>query len=269
MHQKWAACIQYTGTHYRGWQRQPDCPHSVQQRVEEALSFVANRPIQVVCAGRTDAGVHATAQIVHFETECVRAARAWVLGANTQLPADISIQWARPVVSSFHARFAATARRYVYLIYNHQQRPGVLAPYVTWHLQSLDVRKMQQAAAYLVGEHDFSALRSSQCQAKHAVRHLQAFHIQRHGHMILCEVQANAFLHHMVRNIIGLLLAVGSGKRPAVWAQEVLASKDRRCAGVTAPANGLYLQAVAYPKCFQLPEAAGLKPFSLASLLLS
>ncbi len=259
---RWALGLQYTGTQYIGWQSQPGQPASIQQQLETALSFVANHAVTVTCAGRTDAGVHALEQVVHFDSSVERPARAWILGTNTRLPADISVQWAQPVADSFHARFKATYRRYQYIIYNAPQRPAVYFDNLTWYLAPLALAPMQQAAEYFLGEHDFNALRSSQCQARHAVRTLQQLQVKQLGRLFIIEVQANAFLHHMVRNIAGVLLAVGCGKQPSAWAQRVLQSRDRRQAGVTAPASGLYLTEVGYPEVYLLPKQES-NPFFL------
>ena len=265
MAQRWALGLQYTGTRYAGWQRQKDTPHTVAQQLDNALSFVANTPLQTSCAGRTDAGVHATAQVVHFDSVADRNARAWILGANSQLPQDISVQWAQAVSTNFHARFSARHRRYRYVIYNQAQRPGVFAPYVSWYLAPLDLSLMQQAADVLVGEHDFNALRSAHCQAKHARRTIHFLKLQRCGELIVMDVQANGFLHHMVRNIAGLLLEVGVKTRSVSWVKQVLASQDRSQAGVTAPACGLYFTEVDYADEFALPVAQA--PFFLSPFL--
>lgn len=265
MAQRWALGLQYTGTAYAGWQRQKDTPHTIAEQLDNALSFVANTVLHTTCAGRTDAGVHATAQVVHFDTSVNRQARAWILGANSQLPPDISVQWAQPVDASFHARFSARHRRYRYVIYNQAQRPGVFAPYMSWYLAPLDISLMQQAADLLVGEHDFNALRSVHCQAKHARRSIHFLKLQRCGELIVMDVQANGFLHHMVRNIVGVLLAVGAGKQSVEWVGEVLASKDRSQAGVTAPACGLYFTEIGYADEFALPVAHS--PFFLSPFL--
>ena len=245
--------IRYDGSAYHGWQCQNDLS-TVQEQLERALSRVANHNITVTCAGRTDAGVHATAQVVHFNTEADREDRSWVFGANSNLPADIRVLWAKEVSHDFHARFSATARRYRYLLYNHEIRPGILRHFVGWCHRPLDEEKMQEAASHLLGEHDFSAFRGSGCQAKHPIRTMKAFSIERQRRLIILEVEANAFLLHMVRNIAGSLIAVGSGDRSPEWMKEVLESRDRRQGGVTISPNGLYLVSVEYPQEFQLPE---------------
>ncbi|QIB52044.1 tRNA pseudouridine(38-40) synthase TruA [Pseudomonas sp. OIL-1] len=249
-----AACIEYRGTAYRGWQRQQSGVRSVQEAVEKALSRVANHPVSTVCAGRTDAGVHASSQIIHFDSDARRSMANWFHGANANLPADISLAWAQPVEQDFHARFSAKARRYRYVIYNDPVRPAHLAHEVTWNYRTLDIERMQQAGALLVGEHDFSAYRAVACQAKSPVKTIHHLRLVRFGQFIVLDVRANAFLHHMVRNIAGVLMEIGCGERPVEWAAEVLTSRDRREGGLTAPPFGLYLVDVTYPERFQLPH---------------
>lgn len=222
--------------------------------VEQAFSAVANAPVRVTVAGRTDAGVHACAQVVHFDTGAQRKTRAWLRGANTHLPPDVAVRWVGDVDAGFHARYAATARWYRYLIFNRSVRPTYLAGRVTWEYRPLDLARMQQAAAHLVGSHDFSAFRAAECQANSPVRELRELSVARHGEMVAMTLCANAFLHHMVRNIAGVLMAIGAGEREPVWAKEVLEGRDRRLGGVTAPAHGLYLQAVDYPETYGLPR---------------
>lgn len=248
-----AACIEYRGTAYRGWQRQQSGVRSVQEAVEKALSRVANHPVKTVCAGRTDAGVHASSQIIHFDSDATRSVANWFHGANANLPADISLAWAQPVEPDFHARFSAKARRYRYVIYNDPVRPAHLAHEVTWNYRPLNVERMQQAGRLLVGEHDFTAYRAIACQAKSPVKTIHHLRLVRFGQFIVLDVRANAFLHHMVRNIAGVLMEIGCGERPVEWATEVLESRDRREGGLTAPPFGLYLVDVTYPEHFQLP----------------
>lgn len=248
-----ALALSYDGSRYHGWQHQEEV-NSVQQTLEHAISRVANHAVSVVCAGRTDAGVHATTQIVHFDTEAIRTERSWVFGANSNLPSDISVMWAQETTADFHARFSATARTYRYIICNQPVRPGIFQKSVGWHYQPLDVDRMQTAATYLLGEHDFSAFRGSGCQANHAVRTIHHLQVTRQGRMVVIEVKANAFLLHMVRNITGVLLEIGEGKRDTLWALEVLHSRDRRTAGITSAPNGLYLVQVDYPEHFNLPK---------------
>ncbi|RWU17929.1 tRNA pseudouridine(38-40) synthase TruA [Pseudomonas alkylphenolica] len=246
--------VEYKGSRYRGWQRQADGVPSVQQTLEEALSKVADSPVTLLCAGRTDAGVHACGQVVHFDTQVVRSMKAWTMGANINLPHDISVSWAKEMPAHFHARFKAIARRYRYVIYNDQIRPAHLGQEVTWNHRPLDVERMALAAEYLVGTHDFSAFRAGQCQAKSPIKNLHHLRVTRHGKMIVLDIRASAFLHHMVRNIAGVLMTIGAGERPVEWAREVLESRERRTGGVTAHPFGLYLVQVEYHDEFALPE---------------
>ena len=245
--------IRYDGSAYHGWQSQNDLT-TIQEQVERALSRVANHSVSVTCAGRTDAGVHATSQIIHFNTEAEREDHSWIFGANSNLPMDIRVLWAKPMPHEFHARFSATSRRYRYLIYNHSVRPGILRHFVGWYHQSLDEQSMQEAANYFLGEHDFSAFRGAGCQAKSPVRTIQYFSIRRQRRLLILEVEANAFLLHMVRNMVGSLIAVGCQKQSPAWIKEVLESLDRQQGGLTIAPNGLYLVSVEYPKLFDLPE---------------
>lgn len=246
--------IEYKGSRYNGWQRQADGVRSVQETLERALSKVAACPVSVMCAGRTDAGVHACGQVVHFDTKAIRPERAWVMGTNAELPGDISVTWARPMPRDFHARFKAMSRRYRYVIYNDLIRPAHLADEVTWNHRPLDVERMAEAALPLLGTHDFSAFRASQCQAKSPIKQMHHLRISRHGQMIVIDVRANAFLHHMVRNLAGVLMAIGSGQKPVSWAQEVLQGRERRQGGVTAHPYGLYLVHVEYPDSYAIPQ---------------
>lgn len=248
-----AVGIEYDGSAFCGWQRQNGQP-SVQAAVEAALSRVANEPIEVVVAGRTDTGVHGIGQVAHFDTGALRSEYAWVRGANAALPAAVSLRWARPVADDFNARFSATGRAYRYLILNRPERPALRRHFVSWIYAPLDADRMQLAAEHLIGRHDFSAFRASSCQAKHPVRELRRLQVTRMNDLIALEVEANAFLHHMVRNLAGVLIAVGSGQQAPGWAAEVLESRDRRLAGVTAPPSGLYLTHVSYPQHFGLPQ---------------
>lgn len=245
--------IEYNGAAFAGWQVQPDQP-TVQQVVERALSSVADHPVQVVCAGRTDAGVHATGQVVHFDSDAPRTTWAWVLGANANLPRTVAATWAQQVPDGFHARFDALSRSYRYDLLNRATRPGVDHDRVAWLHRPLDVPRMHAAAQRLLGEHDFSAFRAQGCQAKTPVRTLRRLDITRTGDRIAFELTANAFLHHMVRNLVGSLVMVGCGERDADWLQQVLESRDRSRAAATASPAGLYLVAVEYPARYGLPS---------------
>ena len=246
--------IEYDGTSYNGWQRQEN-GIGVQQRLEEALSLVADEPVEVHCAGRTDTGVHASGQVVHFDTKAERPDRGWLLGTNTNLPPDISVGWVRRVDDRFHARFSATARSYRYRILNRLQRSALHRHRAWWVYEPLDAASMHAAAQRLVGEHDFSAFRAAGCQAKTATREITSIGVTREADWLTLEVSANAFLMHMVRNITGTLAAIGQGERPPEWISDVLESRDRTLGGITAPAHGLTLVGVAYPEHLQIPAA--------------
>lgn len=251
--QRIALGLRYDGTHYHGWQTQEGLK-TVQHAVENAVSHVADHPVIVTTAGRTDAGVHATAQVIHFDTTAIRTEHAWVFGVNGNLSHDISVTWAKPVAANFHARFSATSRTYRYIIYNHSIRPGILRKAVGWYYRPLDEKRMHESALYLVGEHDFSSFRGSGCQATHPIRKINYIKVSRVKDMVVIEVQANAFLLHMVRNIVGSLIAVGSGEKPIHWIKEVLLARDRRHSGVTMAPRGLYLVAIDYPDEFAIPQ---------------
>ncbi|CFQ39037.1 tRNA pseudouridine(38-40) synthase TruA [Yersinia bercovieri] len=259
---KIALGIEYNGSRYFGWQRQQEVT-SVQACLEAALSKVANAPIGVFCAGRTDAGVHATGQVVHFVTTAVRKDAAWTMGANSHLPGDIAVRWVKTVDEDFHARFSATARRYRYIIFNHRYRPAVLAQGVTHCHQPLDAERMGQAAQCLLGENDFTSFRAVQCQSRTPWRNVKHIKVTRHGAYIVVDIKANAFVHHMVRNIVGSLIEIGCGNQDVTWMAELLALKDRTRAAATAKAEGLYLVSVDYPERFGLP-AAPMGPLFLA-----
>ncbi|WP_261815556.1 tRNA pseudouridine(38-40) synthase TruA [Vibrio gallicus] len=245
--------IEYDGAKYYGWQRQNDFD-SVQGRLEKALSIVANQPVEVQCAGRTDSGVHGTGQVVHFDTESNRKLIAWQMGANANLPKDIAVRWAKEVNEEFHARFSATARRYRYVIYNHSLRPAILGKGVSHYHGELDVEKMHQAAQFLLGENDFSSFRAAHCQSLSPCRNMMHIDVTRHNDYIVVDIKANAFVHHMVRNIVGSLLVVGRNEQPITWIKWLLEQKDRKLAGATAKAEGLYLVRVDYPQQFELPQ---------------
>ncbi len=240
--------VEYNGANYRGWQTQQPGVASVQAALEQGLSRIASSPVQVVCAGRTDAGVHARGQVVHFNTVAQRPQHAWVLGTNTVLPADIAVLWAREVDADFHARFTCEARHYRYVVHNRLARPGLWRDRVTWIHHHLEVAPMQAGARLLLGEHDFSSFRAAACQARHGIREVQRLEVRREGEFVVMDVVANAFVHHMVRNIAGVLIAVGSGLQAPEWVGEVLAARDRTQGGVTADAAGLYFMGTRYPE---------------------
>ncbi|MBL1432665.1 MAG: tRNA pseudouridine(38-40) synthase TruA [Gammaproteobacteria bacterium] len=254
--------VEYNGTDFKGWESQP-CQRTVQGCLESALSKVANTTIKTIAAGRTDAGVHALEQVVHFDTELSRAPYNWMLGVTSTLPKDISVHWAQPVDDEFHARFSALTRRYRYLLLNRRARPGVLPAAMSWHPRPLNEAQMHEAAQALLGQHDFSSFRASSCQAHTPNRNIIDIKVSRLNETIMIEVEANAFLHNMVRNITGVLIAIGEGARPVSWAAEVLASKDRRQGGVTAKPDGLYLVGVKYPDSMPLPQRASELGFCL------
>jgi tRNA pseudouridine38-40 synthase len=246
--------LEYDGAAFCGWQTQPaGC--GVQDAIERALGSIAAQPAETVCAGRTDAGVHALGQVVHFDTDTSRPPSAWTRGVNALLPERVSVLWAVEVPQTFHARFSATTRRYVYYLLDRPQRPGLLSGRVGWFHQRLDVQRMRDAAACLLGEHDFSAFRAAECQAKTAVRMLHRLSVTRHGNLLRFDFRANAFLHHMVRNIVGSLVYVGCGRQPPEWIRSLLEGRDRTAAAPTFAAAGLYLAAVEYDPIWGLPPA--------------
>jgi len=247
-----AAVVEYDGTDFAGWQSQAHAA-SVQDAVEGAVGFVAGHRLVAICAGRTDAGVHATGQVIHFDTTAVRSARAWVLGANTKLPPSIALQWAGEVSGGFHARHSAARRIYRYYIHNGSARSALQRMRTAWIHRPLDVGAMQSAAQALIGEHDFSAFRSVECQSKTPVRRVDRIQVERVGDTVWLEMEANAYLHHMVRNIVGTLLDVQRNADPAGDMAGILAGADRRAAGMTAPAAGLYLWRVNYPAAYGIP----------------
>jgi tRNA pseudouridine38-40 synthase len=249
--------IEYDGTDFLGWQRLSH-GSTVQGAVETALTDIAAEPVQVVCAGRTDAGVHARNQVIHFDTQAQRTMRGWTLGTNSRLPRSVAVRWARPVNDEFHARFSARARRYRYTILNRSARPALEARYVCWERAPLDAAAMHAAAQYLVGEQDFSAFRTVACQARSPMRCVQAIGVAREGDRVVLDIQANAFLHHMVRNIAGSLRVVGRGEQPPEWIAQLLAGRDRSVAGPTSAAQGLVFIGPLYPQQFGLPAEATL-----------
>ncbi len=259
--------VEYKGSRYSGFQRQKDGVPSIQEALERALSRVAGgQPIALRCAGRTDALVHASGQVVHFDTSVQRTEHAWVMGANANLPPDISVTWAKPMSMDFDARFSAQARRYRYVIYNDQIRPAHLAEEVTWNHRPLDIARMRDAARTFIGTHDFSAFRAQQCQAKSPIKTVHHLEVLQSGKFVVLDIRADAFLHHMVRNIAGVLMTIGAAERSVDWAREVLESRERRKGGVTAHPYGLYLIQVDYPPQFQLPERY-LGPHFLSALI--
>jgi len=244
--------IEYDGSGFFGWQRQRQTP-TVQECVEQALSRVADHEVIVHCAGRTDSGVHAWCQVAHFDTTAARSERSWVLGANTYLMPGISLLWVRPVEERFHARFSARRRRYRYRIINRWVRPAIERGRVTWIRRPLDIDRMQAAATGLIGEHDFSSFRAPGCQARSPVRTVYTVTISRLGCEVIIDIEANAFLYHMVRNVAGVLISIGEGRRPVSWLEEVLKARNRGAGGITAPAQGLYFMTVEYPDYPELP----------------
>ncbi len=249
--------LEYDGSSYHGWQKQTELD-TVQDRVEQALSQVADEPITVICAGRTDTGVHAIDQVIHFDTGAKRSEMNWILGGNSALPKTIRIHWAKQVPDEFHARFSAHARCYQYHIVNAPTHRALLANYSSWYPQALDEKHMQLAAQDLIGEHDFSSYRATVCQSKSPHRQVMELSVTRQNENIIIDIKANAFLHHMVRNIAGVLITIGAGKQPVSWAKEVLEAKDRRAGAATAHPQGLYLTEVSYPKEFKLDRQCGI-----------
>jgi tRNA pseudouridine38-40 synthase len=252
--------VEYDGTDFHGWQRQR-IGRTVQGCLEEALSRVADHQLAIVCAGRTDTGVHATEQVIHIDTAAVRHEKAWIRGGNANLPADIRIQWAREMDDTFHARFSARRRHYRYVIHNRPYPSAQLRDRTCWVYAGLDEARMRQAAIHLHGEHDFTSFRALACQAKHPVRTIYTLEVNRCGDFIYIDVVANAFLHHMVRCIAGVLIATGRGEASPEWVKRVLDARDRSAAGITAPASGLYLVAVHYPERFAIPRSGWLPEY--------
>lgn len=257
-----ALCIEYQGTGFNGWQAQKSVEIStIQETLESAISQVADQAIKVHCAGRTDKGVHASAQIIHFDTSSERPLKAWVKGCNALLPNTVMVRWAKQVGSDFHARFSALSRRYCYLIYNNSVASALLQGQVTSHYLPLNEKSMHEAAQFLLGERDFSSFRGAGCQSNTAMRNVSEIKVERSDDFVSLEIKANAFLLHMVRNIVGSLLEVGEGRREPDWIKHLLEQKDRRQGGITAPPEGLYLKEVEYPSKFELPAAPWMLPF--------
>ena len=251
---KIALGVEYDGNRFHGWQVQQEGVRTVQLCLEQAVAKVANHDVRLFCAGRTDAGVHAVGQVAHFETDAFRTERQWLLGINVNLPDDVSINWVKFVDDDFHARFSAMSRSYRYFIWNRPTRSALLTGKVNWTHYDLDHEVMHQAAQDLLGTHDFSSYRALQCQAKSPIKTLHKLDVERNGDMIVLRLHANAFLHHMVRNIAGVLIAIGRHERPVNWAAEVLSYRDRTLGGVTAAPEGLYFESVEYPEEFMIPQ---------------
>ena len=254
MSQRFAACVEYSGIRYNGWQRQSHAP-SVQQELEQAISQVANESVSTICSGRTDTGVHGIGQVIHFDSGSERSINEWLRGINTYLPHDISVAWIHPVDATFHARFAAKSRSYRYIVLNRDIAPSYLHGLVTWHRLPLNESLMSHAARALLGKHDYSAFRASGCQSKSPVKQVTYIDIQRSGQWVWLDITADGFLHHMVRNIMGVLMKIGEGGESAEWAEAVLKSKNRKQGGITAPAHGLYFAKVIYDDDYQLPKS--------------
>jgi tRNA pseudouridine38-40 synthase len=255
---RYAMALEYDGSPFMGWQKH-DTGDTIQAAVEKAVSFVADAPIEVVCSGRTDARVSARCQLVHFDSDAPRDARAWVLGTNTRLPDSIRALWMQPVSDDFHARYSARARRYRYSLLIRPVKPAINRQFLSWSREELDATRMHESAQKILGEQDFSAFRTVQCQAKHPNRNLHRLDVSREGDTIYFDVQANAFLHHMVRNLVGSLLLIGKGEQPVDWMKTLLDGRDRTVAGPTAPAEGLMFLGALYPPEWGLPEAVTLK----------
>lgn len=247
--------IEYNGAAFYGWQRQKNV-NSIQQELEKALKVIAQQDIEVFCAGRTDAGVHATNQVVHFDTTVKRPLKAWTMGVNTNLPDSIAVKWAKEVSDDFHARFSATARRYRYIVYNSPLRPGIFLEGISHYYLPLDANLMHLAAQNLPGEQDFTSFRASNCQSNSPCRNIMHAKVSRVGDYVMLDIKANAFLHHMVRNIMGSLIKVGEGEQGVAWIRQLLDAKDRTQAAATAKPNGLFLVEVEYPEKFGIPKCA-------------
>ncbi|NNE38274.1 MAG: tRNA pseudouridine(38-40) synthase TruA [Gammaproteobacteria bacterium] len=249
------AGVEYDGTNFVGWQKQ-DQGRTVQQSVESAFSKVADHTVSVQCAGRTDSGVHAIEQVIHFDTESLREDHSWVFGVNSLVPDDININWVKRTDTDFHARFSALSRYYRYIILNRATRSSLLSNFSAWQIHHLNEEDMSEAAKLLIGKHDFTSFRATSCQSKTPIRDVTNLTVQRRGDFIFIDIIANAFLQHMVRNIVGVLMQIGCKKYPVNWAMDVLDAKDRTKGGITAPASGLYLMKVQYPGDFNLPSGA-------------
>lgn len=258
--------VSYKGTNYCGWQSQNSGVPTVQAELEKALSSVANHPVRVVCAGRTDKAVHASYQVIHFDTQAARSKHAWLFGCNAKLPPDVSVGWVCGVDEAFHARFSAFNRRYHYFIYNHPVRPAHFYDELTWCHYPLDEAAMHEAAQSLVGVHDFTSFRAVGCQSKSPFRNIEHISVKRYANVVVIDVKGNAFLHHMVRNIAGVLMSIGAGRQPVSWCKQVLEVRDRTQGDVTAPPTGLFLMDVGYPEHFGLPRSQGVPSLAQAML---
>lgn len=252
--QRFAIGIEFNGSHYRGWQTQQAGVASVQETIEKVLSQIAAHPVILHGAGRTDAGVHATNMVAHFDTTAERPERGWLMGANSQLPKNIAIQWIKHMDLDFHARFKAIARRYRYVIYNAPFRPALLHKQVTHVYHTLDVQKMITAAKKFEGTHNFESFRAAACQSNQPIRHVKHCQLIQHGRFLVLDIQADGFLHHMVRNIVGCLLEIGQGMYDIEQIDVMFAAEDRKAAGITAPPDGLYFIQAYYPEQFELPQ---------------
>ena len=250
---RYALAIEYNGSQFCGWQRQKHCK-SVQSVLETALSRVADETIELTCSGRTDAGVHAISQVAHFDTDVMRSDKAWLMGSNTHLDSMVSVHWVKRVSEDFHARYSAESRRYRYIILNRVARPALEVGRIAWQSQKLDENAMNLAAQYLVGEFDFSAFRASGCQAKHAIREIKSLRVYRKNEKEPVDICANAFLHNMVRIIVGSLIAVGKGEEKPEWLLTLLQGKDRTLSGTTDMSEGLYFVGPKYPCKYMIPE---------------
>jgi len=249
-----AMVVEYDGAEYYGWQMQKTGVPTVQGELTRAISAVANHPVDLIVAGRTDAGVHACRQIIHFDTDAKRKEFGWTVGTNTHLPRNISVQWAKEMDHYFHARFSARERRYRYVIYNNQIPPGISRKNLTWEKRALDAQAMHRAAQSLVGTHDFSSFRAANCQAASPVKTLKQIDVSRHGQLVVIDVRADGFLYHMVRNIAGVLIEIGCGAEAENWCAHILSLQDRSLGGVTARPEGLYFVDAIYDDDVALPE---------------
>ena len=252
--------VEYDGSQYYGWQSQPGL-RTIQEAVERAIGKVADEEISISCAGRTDTGVHATQQIIHFDTHKERSTRSWIHGTNSFLPKDVCVRWGKEMPHTFHARFSAVSRAYRYVIFNAPVRPALMRSNLTWQYRQLDHHLMHEAGQHLIGELDFTSFRSVECQSKTPMRHVTSLNVTRHHDFVVIHIEANAFLHHMVRNIAGVLMSVGAGKKPAEWVKDVLLAKDRRKGAETAPPYGLYLTQVVYPDEYGVINTPTMLPF--------